>query len=57
MTELLEKALGEASKLSPEAQDMLARHLLNDLASEELWEQSFVNAQGKLARLADEAPV
>jgi hypothetical protein len=55
MTELLEKAFDEASKLSPEEQDLLAQYLLNDLASEELWDQSFVNSQDKLAKLADEA--
>lgn len=55
MTGLLEKAFDEASELSPEEQDILARHLPNDLASEERWEQSFVNSQDELARLADEA--
>jgi hypothetical protein len=55
MTELLEKAFAEASKLSPEEQDLLARTLLNDLASEELWDQSFARSQDELAQLADEA--
>jgi hypothetical protein len=57
MTELLERAFAEASKLSPEEQDFLAQILLDDLASEELWEQSFARSQDKLARLADEALV
>jgi hypothetical protein len=35
MTELLEKAFAEAAKLPQEAQDMLARMLLDDLAAEE----------------------
>jgi hypothetical protein len=55
MTELLEKAFDEASKLSPEEQDFLAQLLLKDLASEGSWEQSFVESQEKLAQLADEA--
>ena len=55
MTELLEKAFAEASKLPPEEQDFLARMLLDDLASEELWEQSFARSQDELARLAGEA--
>ena len=55
MTELLEKAFAEASKLSPEEQDFLAQILLDDLAAEDLWEQSFAQSQDKLAQLADEA--
>jgi hypothetical protein len=55
MTELLEKAFARASKLPPEEQDFLAQILLDDLASEELWEKSFAGSQNKLARLADEA--
>ena len=55
MTELLERAFAEASKLSPEEQDFLAQILLDDLASEELWEQSFARSQDELARLGEEA--
>lgn len=55
MTELLEKAFDKASKLSPEEQDILAQRLLYDLASEELWEQSFAKSQDELTQLADEA--
>jgi len=55
MTELLEKAFAEASKLPPEEQDFLARMLLDDLASEESWEQSFARSQDELSRLAGEA--
>jgi hypothetical protein len=55
MTELLERAFAEASKLSPEEQDLLAQTLLDDLASEELWDKSFARSQDELARLADEA--
>ena len=55
MTELLEKAFAEAAKLPHEAQDMLAKMLLDDLAAEEKWDETFVESQDKLARLADEA--
>ena len=55
MTELLEKAFAEASKLPQEAQDMLAEMLLVDLAAEEKWDETFANSQDKLARLADDA--
>jgi hypothetical protein len=55
MTELLEKAFAEASKLPQEAQDMLAKMLLDDLAAEEKWDETFAQSQDKLARLADEA--
>ncbi len=55
MTELLEKAFFEASKLPQEAQDMLAKMLLDDLVAEEKWDESFAKSQDKLAMLADEA--
>jgi F0F1-type ATP synthase membrane subunit b/b' len=55
MTELLEKAFAEASKLPQEAQDMLAKMLLEDLAAEEKWDETFAQSQDKLAQLADEA--
>ena len=55
MTELLEKAFVEASKLPQEAQDMLAKMLLDDLAAEEKWDETFARSQDKLATLADEA--
>lgn len=55
MTELLEKAFAEAAKLPQEAQDMLARMLLDDLAAEEKWDETFAKSQGELAALADEA--
>ena len=57
MTELLEKAFVEASKLPHEAQDMLAQMLLDDLAAEEKWDEAFAQSQDKLVMLADEALV
>lgn len=55
MTELLEKAFAEASKLPQDAQDMLAQMLLDDLAAEEKWNDAFAKSQDNLALLADEA--
>lgn len=55
MTELLEKAFAEASKLPAEDQNALAEMLLRDLASEELWDDALANSQDKLAALAAEA--
>jgi hypothetical protein len=55
MTELLEKAFAQASKLPREDQDMLARMLLDDLAAEEKWDEAFANTQDGLAALANEA--
>jgi hypothetical protein len=55
MTELLERAFAKASELPEEEQDFLARTLLEDLAAEGLWEESFARSQDELARLADEA--
>ncbi len=55
MTKLLEQAFTEASKLTQSEQDLLARFLLADLASERRWSEAFANSQVQLAGLADEA--
>ena len=55
MTQLLEKALSEVAKLPPAEQDALAAILINELASEKRWSQSFSQSQDALARLAEEA--
>jgi hypothetical protein len=55
MTRLLEKAFEEASKLPEEDQDALAQELLDDLASEMRWAETFAKSQDKLALLAKEA--
>lgn len=55
MTKLLEEAFTEASKLTPEEQDLLAHRLLEDIAAEEKWEQTFSGSRDDLAALADEA--
>ena len=55
MTETLELAFHEASKLSPEAQDNLAMRWLAELADEHQWDGAFANSQDLLAELAAEA--
>jgi hypothetical protein len=55
MTELLEKAFAKASELSTDEQDLLAQSLLDDLAAEEKWDESFARSQDELSTLADEA--
>lgn len=55
MTQLLEKALSEVAKLPPAEQDALAAILLNELASEKRWTESFAKSQDALAKLAKEA--
>lgn len=55
MTELLEKAFAEAAKLSQEEQNSLAAWILEELASEQRWEQTFANSADALSQLADEA--
>ena len=55
MTKRLEQAFAEASKLSKEEQDALARWLLEELASEQRWQKAFSSSQDRVAELADEA--
>ncbi len=55
MTQLLEKAFQEASKLSDIQQNMIARWLLDELLAEKKWESLFANSEDVLANLADEA--
>ena len=55
MTDLLQKAFAEASKLPKEEQDALAALLLDELASEQRWSNALASSQDKLSVLADEA--
>ena len=55
MTDLLERAFAEASKLTPEQQDKLARWLLDELADDDEWDQRFASTQNQLGALAREA--
>jgi hypothetical protein len=55
MTELLQKALAEVSKLSAEEQDVIAALILEALEDERQWEAAFAASQDKLAKLAEKA--
>jgi len=55
MTKLLEKALEEVAKLPASEQDAMAAIVLEELASEKRWAESFAKSQDKLAKLAEEA--
>ena len=54
MTGLLEKAFAEAAKLPEGEQEALAAWILEELASEQRWEQAFAGSIELLAELADE---
>ena len=55
MTELLEEAFAEASKLPAREQDALAAWILGELASEGRWAAAFADSADVLTHLADEA--
>ena len=55
MTDLLEKAFDEVKKLPPSEQDAVAAILLQELAAEQRWSDSFANSQDALEKLAQEA--
>ncbi len=55
MTNLLEQAFAEASKLSPQEQDALADWILKELSSERRWQKTFAESQNALTKLADES--
>lgn len=55
MTKLLEKALEQVAKLPASEQDAMAAIVLEELASEQRWAESFAKSQDKLAKLAEEA--
>lgn len=55
MTQLLERAFAEASRLPVADQDAVASFLLAELKSEQQWSKSFASSQDQLGSLADEA--
>jgi hypothetical protein len=55
MTDLLERAFAEASKLTPEQQNQLARWLLDELADDDAWDRQFAATEDRLGTLAREA--
>jgi hypothetical protein len=52
MTELLEKALQQAARLSAAEQDRIARLVLDEIEDEARWAATFAGSQVKLADLA-----
>ncbi len=52
MTPLLQQAIAEVQKLSSSEQDAIASIILEELADEQLWEETFARSQDQLARLA-----
>ena len=57
MTDLLEKALNEVKKLPPSEQDAVTAILLQELAAEQRWAESFAKSQDALEKMAEEALV
>ena len=57
MTQLLEKALSEVAKLPPSEQDAVAAIVLEEIASEQKWNDLFARSQDVLAKRAEEALV
>lgn len=55
MTNLLQKAFDQASRLSESEQDALARWMLEELASEKQWDKRFAQSEDTLSKLAAEA--
>ncbi|MFN0300303.1 MAG: hypothetical protein ACKVQU_08100 [Burkholderiales bacterium] len=55
MTQLLDMVIAEVAKLPEPAQDALAAILLQEIASERRWSESFAKSQDALAKLAEAA--
>ena len=55
MTKLLETAFEVASKLPPAEQDAVAAVMLDEIASEQRWDEAFAKSQDVLSAMAREA--
>lgn len=55
MTKLLEQALAKARQLPEAEQDAIARIVLDEIESEQRWDERFARSPDKLQKLADEA--
>ena len=55
MTKLLEKAFEAATQLPPEQQDAVAAIILDEISSEQQWDQAFAKSQDVLSALAKKA--
>ena len=57
MTELLEKAFARVAELPALEQNIFANWILEELASEQRWQDTFAGSEDALAQLAAEALV
>lgn len=55
MTQLLEEALSRVTKLPAAEQDAVAAIVMEELASEQRWTESFAKSQGLLEKMAEKA--
>lgn len=55
MTTTLQEAFGKAAALPPDRQEALAAIVLEEIAAEDRWQQSFTQSQDALSELAAEA--
>jgi hypothetical protein len=53
MTRLMEKALAEISKLREADQDAIAAIILDEIADERRWDESFSRSQDELSKIAE----
>ena len=55
MTTTLQEAFAKAAALPPERQEAIAAILLEEIAADDCWQQSFAQSQDALSKLAAEA--
>ena len=55
MTKTLQKVIDEVAQLPPDEQETFAAWMLEELRSEQRWNELFARSQDMLARMADEA--
>ena len=55
MTTALQEAFDKAAALPPERQEAIAAMLLEEIAVDDCWQQSFAQSQDALSKLAAEA--
>ena len=53
MTQLLQRAIKEIQDLPETEQDAIASIILDELADEKLWDETFARSQDKLSRMAE----
>ncbi len=55
MTQLLQQALDAVTRLDDQAQNAIATIILDELAEDKKWDESFARTESKLALLAQKA--